>query len=244
MDLHNLSQEEFEKIEAYLNGQLSNNDLILFEKRLEEEFGFKTMVEEVETVLSGIETQAMKEELDVFHAELTTNDNKRSVKEPKLRTLNWKKFAVAAVLIIGLGSFWLFNGNPNERLYSDYYSPDPGLPTTMSNTSSYEFNKAMVSYKQGNYKDAISTWEVLLENNTKNDTLQYFIGSALMAERNETDAIPYLSNVTKLNNSTFKDDAYYYIGLAHLKKDDVKAAINALKQSSLPKSKDLLEKLN
>lgn len=244
MDLNDISQEEFERIEAYLNGMLSDEDLVVFENRLKNEDGLSTKVEDIKTVLSGLETQALKEQLNVFHEELSTKKQDEIINQPKVRTLNWKRIAVAAVLIIGLGSFWIFNGNSNQRLYAKYFSPDPGLPTTMSSNSNYEFYYAMVSYKKGDYKTAISKWEILHESKPKNDTLNYFIGSALMADKKVNEAISYFNNVTKQNDTTFKSEAFYYMGLAHLKSNDTKSAINALKQSNLPQSKDLLKKLN
>ncbi len=243
MDLNDISKEEFEGIEAYLNGQLNAKDLTAFENRIKAEEGFKTKVDDIKTVLTGIETQALKEQLDVFHIDLEQASNTSETTATKVRHLHWKKMAVAAALIIAAGSFWFISGNSNERLYAQYFTPDPGLPTTMGITNSYEFNSAMVSYKQGKYNDAINTWKSQLDTKVKNDTLNYFIGSALLADKKENEAIKYLNIVTDLNASTFKNEAYYYLGLAYLKSNNSEAAIKALKQSSLPQSKDLLKKL-
>lgn len=150
---------------------------------------------------------------------------------------------VAAALIIAAGSFWFLGGNSNDRLYAKYFSPDPGLPTTMSSNNNYEFNKAMVDYKQGKYNDALSIWKAQLEHKTNNDTLNYFIGSALLADNNDKEAISYFLRVTELEDNRFKAEAYHYLGLAYLKNNDKAAAINALKKSNLSTSKDLLEKL-
>lgn len=244
MDFNGISQEEFESIEAYLTGQLSDEDVIVFEDRLKNEKGFASTVKDVKIVLTGLETQALKEQLDEFHNEMPNMQETILTNEPKVKSLHWKRIAVAAVLIIGLGSFWLFNGNSNDRLYSKYFSPDPGLPTAMSSTDNYEFYEAMVDYKQGNFNTAGAKWKILLEANPKSDTLNYFIGSALMADDKTSEAISYLNTVTEIDNGAFKNEAYYYLGLAHLKSDNTNAAISALKKTNLPKSKDLLKKLD
>ncbi|WP_411893639.1 tetratricopeptide repeat protein [Winogradskyella sp. A2] len=243
MDLNKISQEEFERIEAYITGQLSDEKRVEFEKQLNDDTNFYTKVEDVKTILLGIETQALKEQLNDFHKELPIEPNEVIINESKVRFIWWRKLAIAAALIIAAGSFWFLDSSSNERLYAKYFSPDPGLPTTMSITDSYEFNNAMVLYKQGKYDDAISTWKNLLKTKVKNDTLNYFIGSALLASKKENEAIKYLNIVTELNPTTFKNDAYYYLGLAHLKAYNKEAAIDAFKQSSLPESKDLLKKL-
>ncbi|WP_299367737.1 hypothetical protein [Winogradskyella sp.] len=243
MDLRNISQEEFEIIEAYLTDTLSDEDSLKFEDRLKNEDGFATKVEDIRTVLTGIETQALKEQLDHFHHDLSTDKNK-TTKKPKVKSLNWKRITVAAALIIAAGSFWFLNDNTNERLYAKYFTPDPGLPTTMGSNENYEFYEAMVSYKQGNYQDALNTWKNQLKTKTTNDTLNYFVGSALLAYKKENEAISYLLEVTKQANTTFKNEAFYYLGLAYLKANNKNEAINFLKKSDFTKAKDLLKKLN
>lgn len=244
MDLNNITQEEFESIEAYLNHSLSKDDLLAFENRLQNEEGFASKVDDIKTILSGIETQALKEQLDKFHAEMPSTVKNTDVFEPKVKYLQWRKIAVAAALIIAAGSFWFLNRNSNEQLYAEFYSPDPGLPTTMSSTDNYEFYEAMVAYKQGHYEDALNTWTNQLKTKVANDTLNYFVGSALLADKKESESISYLKEVTNNDDSAFKNDAFYYLGLAYLKNDNLEKAKEYLKKSDFTKAKDLLKKLN
>ena len=242
-NLHDISQEEFERIEAYLTQTLSDEDLSEFENRLKNEAGFAAKVKDIKVVLSGIETQALKEQLDDFHATLST-DNNDVVAPPKVKLLKWKKIAVAAALIIAAGSVWLLSGNPNEKLYTKYFSPDPGLPTAMGSNDNYEFYEAMVAYKEGNYKNALSKWKDQLKTKSTNDTLNYFVGSALLADKKENEAMSYLLKVARRENTVFKSEAFYYLGLAYLKANNKEKAINFLKKSDFTKAKDLLKKLN
>ncbi|WP_138433193.1 tetratricopeptide repeat protein [Winogradskyella algicola] len=244
MDIKDISQEEFERIEAYLNNSLSKEDLLIFENRLQNEEGFAAKVEDIKTVLTGIETQALKEQLNEFHEDITTQEKETIQFNPKVKSLQWRKIAVAAALIIATGSFWFLNRNSNDQLYTDFYSPDPGLPTTMSSTDNYEFYEAMVSYKQGHYKEALNTWTKQLKTKVENDTLNYFIGSALLADKKESDAISYLKEVANNDDSVFKNDAFYYLGLAYLKNNNKEKAIEYLSKSDFTKAKDLLKKLN
>lgn len=244
MDLQNTSQEEFENIENYLNGSLESSELQDFEYKLKNDTDFKSKVEDIEMTLLGIETQALKEQLNVFHEDISTTTNLDETEETKVYTLNWRRLLVAATLIIAAGSFWLVNGNsPNERLYANYFSPDPGLPTTMSSTDKYEFYEAMVNYKQGDYKTAISKWEILQKTEPNNDTLNYFIGVAHLANKNEKSAISFLEKVTKDSEFALVDDAYYYLGLAYLKSENVDKAKANLQNSTIDNSKALLSEL-
>ena len=238
----NISQELLESVEKYLNNTLSADELKKFETQLEEDSNFKSQVEDIKTFLLAIESQSLKEKLDVFHKDVTKTIPQESVS--KVYTLNFKKLAVAAVIIISVGSFWFLNQNSNTKLYANYFTPDPGLATTMSQNSNFEFYDAMVNYKQEKYQIAIEKWKKIYNTKPENDTLNYFLGVAYMANKNESAAIKYLENVTALVNTNFKNDAYYYLGLAYLKNDNLELAKKNLTFSSLDNSKALLSKLN
>ncbi|WP_418638281.1 tetratricopeptide repeat protein [Winogradskyella sp.] len=244
MDLSHITQEEFEKIEAYLNNQLSSAELVAFEKSLKTDTDFKTKVDDIKTVLLGIETQALKEQLNVFHDEIAKTPSNTQAKNTKIHTINWKRLLVAAALIIAAGSIWILKDNSNEHLYVKYFSPDPGLPTMMSSTDNYAFYDAMVNYKQGDYKTAISKWETLQKTKPNNDTLSYFIGVAYLANKNEKIAIPLLEKVSKNPEFALVNDAYYYLGLAYLKAENIKKAKASLQNSTIDNSKALLSELN
>lgn len=238
----NISQELLESIERYLNETMNLEELKTFEDKLNSDQAFKSQVEDVKTLLFGIEFQSLKEELNIFHESIINKENEKP--SSKVISLNFRKIAVAAVIIIAAGSFWFLNQNSNNKLYANYFTPDPGLATTMSETSNFEFYDAMVNYKQGDYKTAISKWEELYNIKPKNDTLNYFLGVAQMANKNEDKAISYLEKVTSLSDSNFKNEAYYYLGLAYLKNDNLELAKKNLTFSTVDNSKALLSELN
>jgi len=131
----------------------------------------------------------------------------------------------------------------NQQLYATYFQPDPGLPTTMSSSTDFLFFEAMVFYKQGDYEKAITKWDPLLKEKPKNDTLNYFLGVAHLANENEDEAITFLQWASEHQQSRFLSDIYHYLGMAHLKQGDEERALIALRKSDLKKSKDLLEEL-
>lgn len=237
----NISQELLESVESYLNGNMSSFELKAFEEKLQQDSEFKTQIEDIKMLLLGIESQSLKENLNKFHKDINEDMPKSNTKD---RYLHFRKIAVAASIIIAIGSFWMFNQNSNEKLYTDYFTPDPGLPTTMSTSDNYEFYEAMVNYKQGDYKIAITKWEALQKNKPNNDTLNYFIGVAHLADKNEKNAIPFLKKITKNSDFPLVNDAYYYLGLAYLKNDNLELAKKNLTLSSNDNSKDLLSKLS
>ncbi len=241
-DNSNITQELLETIERYYNDSMSKEERIEFETKLQQDTTFKSQVEDIKLLLFGIESQSLKEKLNEFHGELPIQ---METEDPssKVRFLHFRKIAAAAIIIIASASFWFFSGSSNERLYNSYFSPDPGLPTTMSSSNNYDFFDAMVNYKQGDYQKAIDKWETLQQKEPKNDTVNYFLGVANLAENKTDEAIVFLKETASKQESVFNDDANYYLGLAYLKNDDKENAIKFLKLSTNENSKKLLEKL-
>ncbi|MBO3117742.1 hypothetical protein J4050_13375 [Winogradskyella sp. DF17] len=240
---YNISQSEFELIEQYLNDNLDAATTQQVLEQIEKNPIFKTKVDTVKTIIAGIESQALKNELDVFHEDLEQKSRSTTTKSLNNKPW-WRPLAVAAVIIIAAGSYFWLGENATDKLYNAYYTVDPGLPTNMGGNTMYEFNKAMVSYKQGKYTEAISGWKDLAKQKQDNDTLNYFLGSAFLASDSIENAIKYLEKTTEQSGSTFREEALYYLGLAHLKNGNKTLAIKALKQSQLPQVKEIIEQLD
>ncbi|TBN05508.1 tetratricopeptide repeat protein [Hyunsoonleella flava] len=240
----NISEELLETIERYLNGTLSTPELKDFNRLLDLDEDFRAQVEDVRTMLFGIEAQSLKEQLNEFHEDVPKATTKERSPEQKVRFLRYSRIAAAAAIIIAVGSIWFFSTPQNEKLYANYFKPDPGLPTTMSSTNNYDFYEAMVDYKHGDYQDAIDKWTVLAEEKPENDTINYFLGIAYMANRKEAQAIPFLERTVEApDNFKFLDDAYYYLGLAYLKAGNLELAKKNLSLSKSDKAKEVVLKL-
>lgn len=213
-----------------------------FKERLQQDAAFKTQVQDIKLLLCGVEEQALKEKLDEFHDEMPIRMETQK-KASKVRQFQFMKIAAAAVIVIAAGCFWFLNGSSNERLYDNYFKPDPGLPTTMSSSDNFAFFDAMVNYKQGDYKTAIKKWEKLEQIAPKNDTITYFLGVANLADKNTSEAIDYLNRTVDVSKSVFREDAYYYLGLAYLKSDNIEEATQAFQKSQSENSKEILKDL-
>jgi len=242
-----MTQEEFERIEKYLNGSLSGESLEVFEKRIASDSVFAKQVEEQRLLQDAIEEDGLRKSLNEIHESIA--EEITDIEDSKVVLLKpWMRYAAAAciALLIGWGGFTLFNDglgnkNPNEQLFAVHFKPDPGLPTTMSVSDNFSFFDAMVSYKQGDYTKAITKWEILLKEKPKNDTLNYFLGVAYLANNNEEQAITFLQWASEHPESSFSKEIYYYLGLANIKKGDLNKAKQNLKLSSLPESSAVLE---
>ena len=103
----------------------------------------------------------------------------------------------------------------------------------------------MVHYKHKNYDLSIKKWSILSQKNPSNDTLNYFLGVAHMANKNMDKAIPYLEKTIKNTNPEFPflKDAYYYLGLAYIKEGNINLAKKYLTLSDTDVAKTIISKL-
>lgn len=240
---YTISVQELESIEQYLLGTISPGERLSFENKMAEDAVWAAKVKEVKLLLAGIEIGSLKECLDGYHAGIKKNT---AAKQPgKIVSMRRRLAVAASVALLAALAVWVFtlNGNKYEKLYASYYKPDPGLMSAMSTGNNYLFNKAMLDYKTGQYKKAISEWSQLQSDQPKNDTLNYFLGVAQQADGNDAAAITFLRSVAADETRPFYKDACWYTGLALLKQGKVQEALPYFERSARPESSELINKL-
>lgn len=237
-----ITEEELQEIDQYLSGQLSPLEKEAFEQRLQADAGWSAKFNEIKLLAVGIREVSLRDQLDRLHNNLKLQDKPKVV-----RRMTWlKKLAAAAVLLIvisTLGWFFLFKKSSGEKLFATYYKPDPGLATVMGVSDNYEFERAMVDYKTGDFSAALERWQKQLQQNAGNDTLQYFIASAKLANKAQQEAIDMFDKVIANKKSVFNAEAYWYKGLALLQQGKTGEASMAISNSNHPQKAALLLKL-
>ncbi|SHN33910.1 hypothetical protein SAMN04488057_12215 [Cyclobacterium lianum] len=234
-----ISQEEFEKIERYLLNSMGKAEQIAFERELEKDKDLTKKVGAVKTMLHGIEEIAFREELNDLHQEWVRKQG-RQKKPPGI----WLRYGIAAsvLLIGGFFCWWLWvRPDFNEQVFEAFYEADPGLITAMGSTAAYDFDRAMVDYKTGNYEAAIRRWESLQDDKPGNDTLNYFLGAAYLETKNLSFSRHHLQEVAESDGSGFRSEAYWYLALLDVLERDYENALIHLEKSSHP-GKDKLKK--
>jgi tetratricopeptide (TPR) repeat protein len=235
-----ISQQQQETFEKFLMNQMDKTEHDDFIKSLKNDTVLAAHFKEFKSLFRAIEENNLRETLDDFHKETEPEIAKVIKRRPF-----YQRYAIAAsiAVVISIGLWFLNRPVTNEKLFESYYSPDPGLPTVMGSSEEYEFFEAMVYYKTADYSIAITKWEKLLDNKKSNDTLNYFIASAYLANKNIEKAIPYFETVLKNKQKIFYDEATFYLGLAYLKIGDKELAIKYLEKATDERGKVLLGKL-
>ncbi len=211
-----------------------------FEKRMKSDSVLREEVVLQQKLMTAVELGSFKK------------DTKES-KPPRSKTIKiyakkvWLVAAVfvAAVLFSFIGYLFLRDTNSSGTdLYEAYFYEDPGLAVVMSSTDDYEFYDGMVSYKEGNYEEAITVWSNLSTSRVESDTLRYYQGVALMNLGKMEESATFLDLVVGDNESGFQAKASWYRALIHLRKDEIDLAIGLLENLlPEPRAEELLKEL-
>jgi len=240
---YTISTQEFESIEQYLHDKSDTEQRNAFKERMQTDSSLAYKLSEVKLLLAGIETASLKERLKSYHENLKKNQPEKG--GSKIISIQRKLMVAASIALLATISIWLFTTSKNkyEKIYATYYKPDPGLMSAMGTGDNYVFNKAMLDYKTGNYKKAIDEWDKLKIELPQNDTLNYFLGAAQLADGNNAAAITLLKLMTTDTAKPFYKEACWYTGLALLKQGEVTEAIPYIEKSERPESIELISKI-
>jgi tetratricopeptide (TPR) repeat protein len=234
---HDISEEEFLSIERYLRKEMSDLERMQFLLRLNASQSLREKTEASRLMFIGIAEAALEGKLQNFHLDHAT--------KPKAKVFAMKYWAAAAaVLVLIISVTWLLTRpTENEKIYSELFQADPGLITSMGATEDYVFNHAMVDYKSGNYNKAISSWESLRKQSPNSDTLNYFLGVAWMADDKAAESVPFLEKVVSQSESSFREDAVWYLALAYIRLDSKEKAVSLLEKNPSARTNELLSRL-
>lgn len=231
-----------ETIGRYLDKQMTPAELVDFEEQLKSDEVLRRQAEEVRLLLLGVEEASVVGAIEKFHKELPVAGKLGDRKKNGV-IRSWL-IAASVVLLAGVAMWMYFSAEgANQRLFTEYYRQDPGLLTAMSSSENFEFERAMVDYKTGNYTAAQAVWGKQLTGRPDSDTLNYFMGAVSLATDDPTGAAGYFRKVAGLQQSVFAPDANWYLGLALLKLDSIAEAAGFIERSDHPRKEALLQRL-
>ena len=228
---YELSVEEIAAIHAYLYGELSSSEWEAFEHRTAADSEWRDKVEEVRYLNLGVQEANLGKELEKWKADLLLDNQK--VTRP-IQTPLYRWWLAASIVLAVMASIWIFGTDADtpEQLYQAFYEQDIGLPVQMSASEEgrYHFYDGMISYKEGNYTDALTKWEGIETEVISSDTLAYYRAMAHMGQGDFSVAAKLLDGLVSEDHSAFHTDAIWYLALSYLGQGDKEGAVFKLKE--------------
>ena len=245
-----MDEKLFETMENYINGRMTAEEQQSFEQEMSSNPELREELEMHRKLVSSIETESVRHMLEQIHEENFSQEETPLV-SLRSRARYFPLAIAASVALLILAGWWVFSWQSSqpEALYATYYSPDEGLPTTLGYMDDAQFAEGMISYKMGDYAEALDYWQPLLSADPANDTLNYYGGLAYLGSGQAEKAIAHLEKVTANEGSAYQTDARWYLALAYLKNErttEAQALLQILTEEDSPyreASREILEKL-
>ena len=229
---------DFELIEKYLSGKLSAEEKKAFRNRLLNDPAFNQEFQELKDIRLSVKQKARQDVKDLFNEFEMRIEKEETTKD---QTVMKKVISIAAsiVLIAAITYVGLTNSSSlnNQELYDKHYTTYNNLAGQVRGVATEALTleqQAMVAYDAGNFEAATEALSQVVT--MQPSAMNYFyLGVSQMEIGESEEAIKSLNSVVN-NFSTFKEQARWYLALAHLKNNDEKAALGNLAHILVNKS--------
>jgi tetratricopeptide (TPR) repeat protein len=217
-------------IEQYLAGELSPEETKAFENRIKSDPELAEKVGVYRSLSENLKSRFTSEQVERQLRESLSAIAKAEVgnKSGKVISLQWYHWAAAASLAL-IAVFWFYTTTSITPQYDDY-SNHGSLSLAERGDDSLK-HQAEDAFNSGNYDQAISFFNRLLDADPDNTELQLYKGISLL-ELDRYKEAEAIFHVIKNSETIYQDKAMWYL------------ALSALKQKDYDKCKTLLDQLS
>ncbi|MEO6191015.1 MAG: hypothetical protein ABIO44_12310 [Saprospiraceae bacterium] len=249
-----------EQIIRYLEHEMSIEERQAFEMQLNQDKQLQGVLEEYKVILKGIELAGdnqLRSSIQKVNDELEAeNFFSPGKKEPeshaKIRNFRWMKYAVAALILIGMMTFIIKLSNKpvnGAEIFATYYKVDSnqvrmeikanrtsGLIPSFIETDS--FATALELYLEGKYNESIYLLESRTDSFRNSEIAQYYLALNYLALKNYKVSEPILGKLCGDSLFILHEDACWYRVLIWIHQDqdteNIKFLLNQFSSSTNP----------
>lgn len=210
-------------IDDYLDGQLSKEDKVILERRLETEPELSELLNLVKFTKESIRLNGQKNKIKEIHQEFLKEKSVNSGKSSKgkIRTLNWWIGIAASFSLLILVGVNHISSFPEKLLSEKYYSYE--LPTMRSNENGQETLE--IAFKNQDWDKVVSEVEI-----QSDDRQSLFLAGISAMELKEYEkALSYFERIEIINQKSgdelFSDETDYYKTISFISLSDYHNAL-------------------
>lgn len=223
-----MKQEDIqEKIQQYLDRELSEADVIAFEQQLSSDPKLKEELElEIAARLSTF-SAGIQEQKEQFR--------QRYEQQHPPRTLVFLPYLIAAaaaiaLLILGI-QFFPSTNISSQDLYSSFYErPSPSI--YRDSISNKAFASAQIAFAEGKFEEAAKHYQAMLQDSTwlADDEIKFFLGISHIELEEWSQAKEVFSQLN--TSSDYQQAAEWYSAIASLKQGEITELTEQLQRIS------------
>lgn len=224
-----MDEMNFDRIEDFLDGELSNDQLKEFEKDLLNDSDLQMELDlhkEVDEAIMEQDVMDLRSKLEAI--ETPPNEDKKR----KFKYLTkWNIVAASLALFIGIGSLMFLANNKstysNENVYSNYYKPYKIVINNRSTDMGIDnmLVTALKSYESKDYRTALDLFKQILDKDSTNITSNFYSGISNLEINEYHKANKNFTRVIRHKNNLFIEQSEWYLGFCYLMTNDRDKAI-------------------
>lgn len=208
--------ENIELFDRYLNNQMPEDERLLFESRLAVDTNFNDDFITYKKVDAGLKRIAKNLNLK---QELINADRSRAVLTKRSKIIRLVSISMAASILLAIGIVTIFSQSSEEKLFSNHYVKDVGLPVYMGEGQDITLANAMSQYKASEYNEALKGFEQL-----DSDTSRFYSALCYIELKKYDSATALLMPLQESNSYTIAQKSKYYLLLLNIREGDFKEA--------------------
>ena len=213
-----MEEQILNKIEAYLNGDLSSSEEQQFDTEIAQNPKLAKAIDNYSIANDAIEIlieDNLRKELEQLKAEeasagkvVSINKNRHQIKRRSLRSY----MAIAASLAILLGFFsvqWAGNNYSNEALMEEVYGYK--MPNVRAaNNTPHPFAEGLKAYQAQDFSKASQFFEGIAADDSRYSEAQFYLGHTLYQGKNYMTSAAKFKQVVTANDVRFVENAEWY----------------------------------
>ncbi len=212
-------------IDSYLAGSLTDEEMIYFNKQLQEDASLRAALENYEISRDAVRNYALRNDLrHIRHQMKQEEAAKPSGKQVSLWQYAAKVAAAVVLLIIAFFAIQMATLS-GERLYNGKVFPVE-VWTTRGAAGLQEDQAIKVLLASGNYQQVIDDYQAQFDPSV---TATFIAGNAYLQQDMTDKAIAAFKKVEDMNTNTqdkrFVEEAHYYLALSYLRGGDYDQAL-------------------
>ncbi|MEM9823469.1 MAG: hypothetical protein AAF985_20465, partial [Bacteroidota bacterium] len=215
--------EKYEKIERYLNGQMSDAEMERFEQSMGKDAALRNDVQlhrDLAQTLKGDQVHRLRATLKEVDQKWTHAPAKKEGKVRLLRPITW--LAIAATMALLVVSYFVFQpARPSHQdLFAENFAPYPMVLNQRSGTPVDSILQAAIdAYERGSFVEATQQFQRLQDLDSNNFVYRFYQGLSFLANQEAGKAISILIPLVN-GKSKLKEQSQWYLALAYLQIKD------------------------
>jgi TolA-binding protein len=224
-------ENNFDHIERFLSGAMSQDEMAEFEKRKSADKELEKdilLYQQANELIRAGARKRMKQHLDDLGRKEFANTMVETYMRYNLLKKYWYAIAASILLLIGLSYFAYQTMQSNRsiptlaQVFDAYYEvPKTDLIISRGNnaeeTLSFAWNSALRKYDEGSYADAVKDFKAALSDSgfAYKSAANFYLGNCYLQMNIPDSAVSCFGLVSPA--SSLSQDAGWYLGLSYLK---------------------------